>query len=107
LVDNAGVGRSGGEIGESYKVWAKVIVDVVRALKITKIDAFGFSMGGFVAQMMALDAPDLVRKLIIAGSGPSASEGLEGVTSTTRWKLQTLYRGGDPSGHAPHILATQ
>jgi pimeloyl-ACP methyl ester carboxylesterase len=35
-------------------------------------------MGGFVAQMMALDAPDLVRKLIIAGSGPPAGEGFEG-----------------------------
>jgi pimeloyl-ACP methyl ester carboxylesterase len=78
LIDNAGVGLSGGEIGESFKVWAEVIVSVVRALKIPKIDAFGFSMGGFVAQMMALDAPDLVRKLIIAGAGPSAGEGLEG-----------------------------
>lgn len=78
LIDNAGVGRSGGEIGESYKVWAKVIIDVVNALKTPKIDVFGFSMGGFAAQMIALDAPELVRKLIITGSGPSAGEGLEG-----------------------------
>lgn len=77
LIDNAGTGRSEGEVGESYKVWGHVIISVVRALKISKIDVFGFSMGGFAAQMIALDAPELTRKLIIAGSGPSAGDGLE------------------------------
>ncbi|KAJ8098585.1 Alpha/Beta hydrolase protein [Lipomyces tetrasporus] len=72
LIDNSGVGRSSGEIPESYAGWAKNIVDVIEALGIKQVDVFGFSMGGFVAQLIALNAPHLVRKLILAGTGPSA-----------------------------------
>ena len=34
-------------------------------------------MGGFVAQMAALNAPHLVRKVILAGTGPSYGQGVE------------------------------
>lgn len=77
LIDNSGVGRSGGEIPESYTGWAQNMIDVIEALKIKKIDVLGFSMGGFVAQLMALNAPHLVRRLILAGTGSSAGEGVE------------------------------
>lgn len=78
LVDSTGVGRSEGEVPTRYSAWAEVIIEVVQALGIPKVDILGFSMGGFVVQLMALQAPDLVRKLIVAGSGPSAGEGLLG-----------------------------
>ncbi|KIW68928.1 hypothetical protein PV04_04840 [Phialophora macrospora] len=78
LVDNTGVGRSEGEVGTTYVAWAQTIIDVAKALGIPKLDILGFSMGGFVAQRIAIQAPDLARKLIVAGAGPSAGEGVVG-----------------------------
>jgi pimeloyl-ACP methyl ester carboxylesterase len=77
LLDNSGVGKSPGEVPDNYTAWAKVVIDLVSALGIKKIDMLGFSMGGFVAQLVALNAPHLVRRLILAGTGPSAGEGVE------------------------------
>ncbi|KAK9257922.1 Alpha/Beta hydrolase protein [Lipomyces tetrasporus] len=78
LIDNSGVGRSGGEIPDSFTGWAQNIVDVIEALNIKEVDVLGFSMGGFVAQLIALNCPHLVRKLILAGTGPSAGPGVQG-----------------------------
>ncbi|KAH0845985.1 alpha/beta hydrolase fold protein [Fonsecaea pedrosoi] len=78
LVDNTGVGRSEGEVGTTFAAWAQTIIDVAAALEIPKLDVLGFSMGGFVAQRMALQAPSLVRRLVVAGAGPSAGEGIVG-----------------------------
>ncbi|OQV02924.1 hypothetical protein CLAIMM_08038 [Cladophialophora immunda] len=78
LVDNTGVGRSEGEVGLTFAAWAQTIIDVAKALGIPKLDVLGFSMGGFVAQRIALQEPDLVRRLIVAGAGPSAGEGVVG-----------------------------
>ncbi|KIW76397.1 hypothetical protein Z517_11143 [Fonsecaea pedrosoi CBS 271.37] len=78
LVDNTGVGRSEGEVGTMFAAWAQTIIDVAAALEIPKLDVLGFSMGGFVAQRMALQAPSLVRRLVVAGAGPSAGEGVVG-----------------------------
>ncbi|KAK4937542.1 hypothetical protein LTR10_021834 [Elasticomyces elasticus] len=78
LVDNTGVGRSEGQVPTRFADWAQAIVDVVRAMGITKLDALGFSMGGMVVQRMAIQAPDLIRRLIVAGASPSAGEGIVG-----------------------------
>lgn len=78
LVDNTGIGRSEGEVGTTYVAWAQTIIDVAKALKITKLDVLGFSMGGFAVQRIAIQAPELVRKLIVGGAGPSAGEGVVG-----------------------------
>ncbi|KAH8691243.1 Alpha/Beta hydrolase protein [Talaromyces proteolyticus] len=77
LVDNSGVGKSNGSVPATYEGWAQNIIDVIQALGIPQIDLLGFSMGGFVAQMVTLNAPSLVRRLILAGTGPSAGEGVE------------------------------
>lgn len=78
LLDNSGVGKSNGTVPGTYAKWADNVSLVVKALGIPQIDLFGFSMGGFAAQMVALNYPTLVRKLILAGTGPSAGEGVEG-----------------------------
>ena len=78
LVDNTGVGRSEGEVGTTFAAWAQTIISVAAALNIKKLDVLGFSMGGFAAQRIALQAPELTRKLIVAGAGPSAGEGVIG-----------------------------
>jgi pimeloyl-ACP methyl ester carboxylesterase len=76
LVDNVGVGASSGTILDSFTVWADYMVQIIRALGFESVDVFGFSMGGYIAQLIALQAPGLVRKLVIAGSGPSAGPGV-------------------------------
>jgi len=78
LIDSTGVGRSEGEVPTKFSDWAQVVIDVAETLGIKQLDILGFSMGGFVVQLMALQAPRLVRKLIVTGSGPSAGEGLLG-----------------------------
>lgn len=77
LVDYAGVGESSGKVRDSCLACARDIIVFVQALGYTSIDLLGFSIGGFVAQIVVLEAPTLVRKLILAGTGPSAGEGLE------------------------------
>ena len=77
LIDNSGVGKSSGSIPGTYAEWADNVALIVKALNIPQVDILGFSMGGFAAQMVALNHPALVHKLILAGTGPSAGEGIE------------------------------
>ena len=64
LIDNTGIGKSSGEIPDHYSVWAQNVIDLLSSIGVKKIDLLGFSMGGFVAQMVTLKAPGLVRRLI-------------------------------------------
>ncbi|KIW24508.1 uncharacterized protein PV07_10219 [Cladophialophora immunda] len=62
----------------SFKFWASEISALIMALGFKQVDVLGFSMGGFIGQMLALDAPPgLVRKLILAGTAPSQGPGVE------------------------------
>ena len=71
IFDNAGVRKSSGEIPPTYQGWADNVITVVQVLGIKQIDLLGFSMGGCCVQMVALTAPWLVRKLILAGTRAS------------------------------------
>jgi pimeloyl-ACP methyl ester carboxylesterase len=62
---------------------ARDAVAFIRALGLDKVDLFGFSLGGFVAQEIALTEPGLVRKLILSGTGPAGGEGIDRVTPVT------------------------
>lgn len=82
IFDNSGVGRSTGEIPTTYQGWAENVIAFVKSLGLDKIDLLGFSMGGCAVQQVALSAPDLIRKLIIAGSGtsePSPTSDVSGI----------------------------
>ncbi|KAF2431219.1 alpha/beta-hydrolase [Tothia fuscella] len=73
IFDQAGVGRSSGEVANTFSGWADNVIALLEALNINQVDLLGFSMGGCAAQMVALNArPGLVRKLILAGTAPSA-----------------------------------
>ncbi|MGH7962061.1 MAG: alpha/beta fold hydrolase [Candidatus Binatia bacterium] len=76
LVDHRGVGRSSGETPDSMQGMGRDIIAFIHALGAKQVDIFGFSIGGMVAQQIALDAPQLVRRLILAGTGPSGGEGM-------------------------------
>src|SRR3954452_3129506 len=78
--DNRGVGASGGSTPTTIEEMARDAVTFIRALGFDQVDLFGFSMGGMIAQVIAQDQPQLVRKIIIAGTGPAGGEGIEKVT---------------------------
>ena len=77
LVDYRGVGRSGGETPESMPGIARDIIAFIRTLSAEQVDLFAFSIGGMVGQQVVLDAPELVRRLILVGTGPSGGEGMD------------------------------
>jgi pimeloyl-ACP methyl ester carboxylesterase len=78
--DNRGVGASSGSTPTTIEDMARDAVTFIRALGFDQVDLFGFSMGGMIAQVIALEEPQLVRKMIIAGTGPAGGEGIDKVT---------------------------
>ncbi|MFJ8492607.1 alpha/beta fold hydrolase [Streptomyces sp. NPDC094038] len=78
--DNRGVGASSGSTPRTIQEMAKDAVTFIRALGFERVDLHGFSMGGMVAQVIVQDEPDLVRKLILTGTGPAGGEGIKDVT---------------------------
>jgi pimeloyl-ACP methyl ester carboxylesterase len=80
LFDNAGVAGSGGEVPKTIEGMAKYAIDLLHALKVTHADLLGFSMGSLVAQEVTVERPDLVRRLILVGSGPRGGEGMATLT---------------------------
>jgi pimeloyl-ACP methyl ester carboxylesterase len=78
LVDYAGVGSSTGEPSRTIASMARQMIAFVGALGLVEIDLLGFSIGGFVAQEMALVRPTLVRRLVLAATGPKGAPGMHG-----------------------------
>jgi pimeloyl-ACP methyl ester carboxylesterase len=78
--DNRGVGASSGSTPTTIEAMAKDAIAFIRALDLDQVDLLGFSMGGMIAQVIAEAEPQLVRKLILAGTGPAGGQGIENVT---------------------------
>jgi pimeloyl-ACP methyl ester carboxylesterase len=76
LFDNAGVGASGGETPYTVAQMTPQCVAFCRALGLKAIHVIGFSLGGMIAQQLALNHPDLVQRLILLGTAPRGGEGL-------------------------------
>jgi pimeloyl-ACP methyl ester carboxylesterase len=81
--DNRGVGASSGSTPTTIEEMASDAVAFIRALGFDQVDLFGVSMGGMIAQVIAQEQPQLVRKMILAGTGPAGGEGIEKVTRIT------------------------
>lgn len=77
--DNRGVGASSGQTPDTIQAMAKDAVAFIRALGFDRVDLHGFSMGGMIAQVIAQEEPDLVRKLILTGTGPAGGKGMKEV----------------------------
>jgi pimeloyl-ACP methyl ester carboxylesterase len=80
LFNNAGVSSSSGEVPTRIEKMGAHAVAFIKALRLTKVDVLGFSIGGFVAQEIALQAPDLVRRMVLVGTGPRGGEGMATLT---------------------------
>jgi pimeloyl-ACP methyl ester carboxylesterase len=73
LFSDAGIGTSTGTFADSIEAKTRNAVAFIQALGLTSVDVLGFSMGGFSCQEIALTHPDLVRKVVLIGSGPGGS----------------------------------
>ena len=109
--DNRGVGASSGSTPTTIEQMAADAVASIRALGFDQVDLFGFSMGGMIAQVIAQREPRLVRKMILAGTGPAGGEGIDKVTRisyldtargllTRRDPKQFLFFTRTPNGRA-------
>lgn len=76
LVDYSGVGLSTGTTPRTVHGLAHDVLAFIDALGLESVDLFGFSLGGFVAQDVALLRPHLVQQLILAGTGPRGGRSL-------------------------------
>jgi pimeloyl-ACP methyl ester carboxylesterase len=81
--DNRGIGASAGSTPDSVAAMARDAVAFIRALGFEPIDLLGFSLGGFIAQVIAQEEPQLVRKIVLAGTGPAGGVGIDKVTAVT------------------------
>ena len=83
VFDNRGVGASEGTAPNSVAAMARDAIAFIRALDFEQVDLLGFSLGGFISQVIALEEPRLVRKVILAGTGPAGGVGIDKVTRIT------------------------
>jgi pimeloyl-ACP methyl ester carboxylesterase len=81
--DNRGVGASTGQVPDSVEAMADDAYTFIRALGFDKVDIFSFSLGGFVAQALVVKHPELVRKLILTGTGPAGGKDIDKVAGVT------------------------
>jgi pimeloyl-ACP methyl ester carboxylesterase len=81
--DNRGIGASQGSTPDSIEAMARDAVAFIRSLGFEQVDLIGLSMGGFITQVIAQQEPQLIRKVVLAGTGPAGGEGIDKVTSIT------------------------
>jgi pimeloyl-ACP methyl ester carboxylesterase len=79
--DNRGIGSTGGTTPKTVSEMATDAIAFIKALGYQKVDLFGFSLGGFISQEILLREPRLVRKAILAGTGPAGGEGISKMSS--------------------------
>jgi pimeloyl-ACP methyl ester carboxylesterase len=85
--DQRGVGASTGAVPETIDEAADHAYEFVTALGFDTIDAFTFSMGGFIAQDLIVKHPDLVRRLVLTGTGPRGGQDIHKVVGVTYWDI--------------------
>lgn len=85
--DQRGVGASTGKVPATLEEAADHAYEFITALGFDRIDIFSFSMGGMIAQDLIVKHPDLVRKLVLTGTGPRGGKDMDKVVGTTYWDI--------------------
>ena len=85
--DNRGVGASSGNVPGSVEEMAEDAVAFITALGFDQVDIFSFSLGGMVAQALVVRHPDLVRRLILTGTGPAGGKDMDKVAGVTYYDM--------------------
>lgn len=81
--DNKGVGGSSGRVPTSIKGMADQALNFIDAMGLTRIKLFSFSLGGFIAQEVVEQRPELVEKLVLTGTGGRGGAGISQVVGVT------------------------
>jgi pimeloyl-ACP methyl ester carboxylesterase len=85
--DNRGVGASTGTVPGSVEEMADDAYTLIKALGFDEIDIFSFSLGGMIAQDLVVKHPELVRKLVLTGTGPRGGKDIDKVVGVTYWDI--------------------
>lgn len=85
--DQRGVGTSTGRVPSTLEEAADHAHEFIAALGFEKIDVFSFSMGGMIAQDLIVKHPDLVRRLVLTGTGPRGGKDIDKVVGVTYWDI--------------------
>ncbi|BCW35085.1 alpha/beta hydrolase [Arthrobacter sp. StoSoilA2] len=84
---NRGVGATTGNVPGTIEEMAEDAATFIKALGHQKVDLFGFSLGGMIAQALVLKYPELVRKLVLAGTGPAGGKDIDKVARVTYYDV--------------------
>lgn len=87
IFDNRGIGASTGEPAKSIEQMADDAITFIQAKGFKQVDLFGFSMGGMISQEIVLKQPQLIRKMILSGTGPAGGTGISTVGRVSNWDL--------------------
>ena len=101
VFDNRGIGASEGKTPTSVEAMARDAVAFIRAMGFAQVDLLGFSLGGFISQVIAQEEPQLIRKIILAGTGPAGGTGIDKVTSVT---IRDMAKGALTFRHPEYYL---
>jgi pimeloyl-ACP methyl ester carboxylesterase len=85
--DQPGVGASTGTVPDTIEAMADDALAFIDALGYDKIDVFSFSLGGMIAQALVVKRPELVRKLVLTGTGPKGGKDIDKVARTTYYDI--------------------
>jgi pimeloyl-ACP methyl ester carboxylesterase len=70
LFESAGLGRSTGKVPDTVAGMAQHALAFLDELRLESCDVLGYSLGGMVAQQIALDRPSIFRRMILVGTAP-------------------------------------
>jgi pimeloyl-ACP methyl ester carboxylesterase len=107
LFDNTGISSSSGEVTTSIEEMAADAAAFVKALGLTEVDVLGFSLGGLVAQTLAVAEPRLVRRLVLVGTGPRSGEGMATLTPEAQEIFGATYENPDHLWLRVHFSPSQ
>jgi pimeloyl-ACP methyl ester carboxylesterase len=97
VFDNRGIGASTGSPANSMEQMADDAIAFIKGMGFKQVDLFGFSMGGMISQEIVLKEPQLVRKMILAGTGPAGGDGISTVAGVANYDLiRASLTGQDP-----------
>jgi len=103
LFNNAGISSTSGEVPASVEEMAANAAAFIKALGLKTVDVLGFSIGGFVAQEIALQAPALARRLILVGTGPRGGQDMATLTPEAQRIFGATYEVPDEIWLAVHF----
>jgi pimeloyl-ACP methyl ester carboxylesterase len=95
LFNNAGVSSSSGQVPGTFAEMGANAIAFIRALGLQQVDVLGFSIGGLVAQETSLQAPNLVRHLVLVGTGPRGGESMDTGTAEGKGIFGATYQNPD------------